>query len=112
MLFRSVRFQEQSMPTIELKSFLSDFNNVFFENGSNTSAREDICLIGFASPNFTNFAAVHFFGSSCFNINTCIRTIRYHEDFDKKIMGTAGFEPATSGTQSPNHTKLDYVPCM
>ena len=25
-------------------------------------------------------------------------------------MGTAGFEPATSGTQSPNHTKLDYVP--
>ena len=27
-------------------------------------------------------------------------------------MGTAGFEPATSGTQSPNHTKLDYVPCV
>lgn len=25
-------------------------------------------------------------------------------------MGLTGFEPATSGTQSPNHTKLDYNP--
>ena len=28
----------------------------------------------------------------------------------EKMVGTAGFEPATSGTQNPNHTKLDYVP--
>ena len=48
--------------------------------------REVIWLICFASPNFTNFAAVHFFGSSCFNINICICTIRYQEDFDKKII--------------------------
>ncbi len=25
-------------------------------------------------------------------------------------MGLTGFEPATSGTQSPNHTKLDHNP--
>ncbi len=27
-----------------------------------------------------------------------------------KIMGSAGFEPTTSGTQNPNHTKLDHDP--
>ena len=76
------------------------------------STLEDICLIGFASPNFTNFSAVHFFGSSCFNINIRMFIIMHEFDFDKRIMGTTGFEPATSGTQSPNHTKLDYVPCV
>lgn len=25
-------------------------------------------------------------------------------------MGLTGFEPATSGTQNPNHTKLDHNP--
>ncbi len=31
--------------------------------------------------------------------------------FTKKYeMGLTGFEPATSGTQSPNHTKLDHNP--
>ena len=25
-------------------------------------------------------------------------------------MGSAGFEPTTSGTQNPNHTKLDHDP--
>ena len=37
------RFHEQSIPVIELTNFLSDFNNVFFENGFkkmlNTSPR-------------------------------------------------------------------------
>ena len=27
-----------------------------------------------------------------------------------KIMGSAGFEPTTSGTQNPNHAKLDHDP--
>ena len=29
---------------------------------------------------------------------------------EKIKVGLTGFEPATSGTQSPNHTKLDYNP--
>lgn len=29
-----------------------------------------------------------------------------------KIVGSAGFEPTTSGTQNPNHTKLDHDPEM
>ena len=27
-------------------------------------------------------------------------------------MGSAGFEPTTSGTQNPNHTKLDHDPAV
>jgi hypothetical protein len=27
-----------------------------------------------------------------------------------KTMGSAGFEPTTSGTQNPNHAKLDHDP--
>ena len=64
------RFHEQSIPVIEWKSFLSDFNNVFFENGFKISVRETVRVTGFASPNLTNFAALHFLGSSCFNMRT------------------------------------------
>ena len=65
-----MRFHEQSIPVIELTNFLSDFNNVFFENGFKINVREAVRVTGFARPNFTNFAALHFLGSSCFNIKT------------------------------------------
>jgi len=71
-----VRFQEQSIAVIELTSFLSDFNNVFLENGFKTSVREDVFLTRFASPNLTSFAALHFLGSSCFSITTFINMIK------------------------------------
>jgi len=64
------RFHEQSIPVIELTNFLSDFNNVFFENGFKINVREVVRVTGFARPNFTNFAALHFLGSSCFNMRT------------------------------------------
>jgi len=62
------RFHEQSIPVIELTNFLSDFNNVFLENGLKTSVREDVFLTCFASPNLTSFAALHFLGSSCLTL--------------------------------------------
>ena len=65
-----MRFHEQSIPVIELTSFLSHSNNVFFENGFKINVRETVRVTGFARPNFTNFAALHFLGSSCFNIKT------------------------------------------
>jgi len=49
---------------------LSDSNNVFFEIGFKIYVREVVRVTGFARPNFTNFAALHFLGSSCFNIKT------------------------------------------
>jgi len=64
------RFHEQSIPVIELTNFISDFNYVFFENGFKIYVREAVRVTGFARPNFTNFAALHFLGSSCLNINT------------------------------------------
>jgi hypothetical protein len=30
--------------------------------------------------------------------------------YSKTKVGSAGFEPTTSGTQNPNHTKLDHDP--
>jgi len=65
-----MRFHEQSIPVIELTNFLSDSNYVFFENGFKINVREAGRVTGFARPKFTNFAALHFQGSSCFNIKT------------------------------------------
>ena len=64
------RFHEQSIPVIELTNFLSDFNNVFFDNVFKINVREAVRVTGFARPNLTNFAAQHYLGSSCFNIKT------------------------------------------
>ncbi|MBS1259730.1 MAG: hypothetical protein MAG473_00031 [Thaumarchaeota archaeon] len=72
------RFHEQSIPVIELTNFLSDFNNVFFENGFKINVREAVRVTGFARPNFTNFAALHFLGSSCFNMRTLRFTVKIH----------------------------------
>jgi len=71
------RFHEQSIPVIELTSFLSDSNNIFFENGFKINVREAVRVTGFARPNFTNFAALHFLGSSCFNIKTLRNMIEF-----------------------------------
>ena len=70
------RFHEQSIPVMELTNFLSDFNNVFFENGFKINVREAVRVTGFARPNFTNYAALHFLGSSCFNMRTLRCTIK------------------------------------
>ncbi|SMH71356.1 protein of unknown function [Candidatus Nitrosotalea okcheonensis] len=44
-----------------------------------------------------------------------IRTLVYSQTqsphlYPKMKMGSAGFEPTTSGTQNPNHAKLDHDP--
>ncbi len=36
--------------------------------------------------------------------------IRSHYLYSIKMVGSAGFEPTTSGTQNPNHAKLDHDP--
>ena len=72
------RFHEQSIPVIELTNFLSDFYSIFFENGFKTNVREAVRATGFARPNFTNFAALHFLGSSCFNMRTLRFTIKIY----------------------------------
>ncbi len=66
----SARFHEQSIPVIESTSFLSFFVIDFFAKGSKTKVLLDVFFTFFANPNFTSFAAEHFFGSSCFNITT------------------------------------------
>jgi len=73
------RFHEQSIPVIELTNFMSDFNYIFFENGFKIIVRDAVRLTGLARPNFTNFAALHFLGSSCFNMRTLRFTAKiYH----------------------------------
>ena len=64
----TARFHEQSIPVIECASFLSYFSNVFFENGFKINVCDVVRITGFARPNFTNLAALHFRGSSCFSM--------------------------------------------
>ena len=58
----TARFHEQSIPVIEWASFLSDFSNVFFENGFKINVRDVVRVTGFARLNFTNLADYTFEG--------------------------------------------------
>ena len=60
----SAKFQEQSIPTIDLIFDLSFGRRTWFEKGSNIRLFLVVFLTSFAILNFTIFAAVHFFGSS------------------------------------------------
>ena len=41
-----------------------------------------------------------------------VYAMRLWDLYPPKMVGSAGFEPTTSGTQNPNHTKLDHDPEM
>src|SRR5689334_15711167 len=77
--------QEQSTPVMESATSRSLFKSIRSANGSKIKVFDEVFRTFFAIPNLTSFAAVHFFGSSCLNINTSIRITNMKQKQYKKL---------------------------